>query len=607
MKWKGFLILGFLMLTCISLITGCSSYNTANKNNTSSNLIKNASIDKSYKFNLNNNPKIGLDAIYFANGKEGWAGGHGIILHTSDGGQNWLVQYTGSFNILSFDFIDTENGWALTDKSILKTTDGGKTWTYLQNKDILFDKIDFVTKDNGFGIKDGKLYYTKDSGQVWNVVNTKIKIESLNFIDRFIGWTSYNNMLYFTKDGGYHWNMAYDPKLHGKWNINIIIHDYNNIWVVYRNNTNSMDQQPYFIIKTDDGGGTWSTVASETNFKNMYGSNISNNYVGSYISSLNVVNSKTAFVIGVNPLSEKGKLTISRTIDGGNTWSRYDITLFDSIDMADGPIAVSFIDSYNGWIASTKDGNGIILNTLDGGKTWLQQYPVLRNTKEKDLNILNPVIINALQIFGGNTIVKLQAPSSIPIPKSRLNSFISALTYMGKFNMQYKVELILTDKQFDINNPEIVKYKNDENNVLGNFGGKLFGSNQEAENYINNIKLNNGFIFNKNSVKVDSKDFIWGDVYYNNDVSSVQWKEGRWNVEVNSANKPEIALAEEMVKYLQDYNLPVPLNKGLIIVNIFNDKMVTNIYWARDSSIYYINYNFNPIDALQMAVSMKQY
>ncbi|MDI3478658.1 MAG: hypothetical protein PWQ59_2183, partial [Thermoanaerobacterium sp.] len=181
-----------------------------------------------------------------------------------------------------------------------------------------------------------------------------------------------------------------------------------------------------------------------------------------------------------------------------------------------------------------------------------------------------------------------------------------AVPEMSKFNDNYNVDLIMTDKPLDANSSEIEMYKDDSNNILGDFGGLLFSSDIDAENYISAIEQNNGFIVDDESQKLNYKDFIWGHVYYKKGKYSVQWKEGRWTVEVNSEEKPQLDIAKQMVKYLQNYNLPIPLYKGLIVVNISKNKTTTNIYWAKESSVYYINYNFKPVDALQMAVSMRE-
>ncbi len=60
-----------------------------------------------------------------------------IILHTSDGGMNWIQQisFVGTMQLIDLCFTDDNNGWAVGaeyssdgDGVILKTIDGGATW-----------------------------------------------------------------------------------------------------------------------------------------------------------------------------------------------------------------------------------------------------------------------------------------------------------------------------------------------------------------------------------------------------------------------------------------------------------------------------------------------
>ncbi|ORX23047.1 photosystem II stability/assembly factor-like protein [Thermoanaerobacterium sp. PSU-2] len=594
-----------LFVILIFFLTGCG-INKNQENGINDTTYKiNRNVEFSY--NLNNAPKFGLQAIYFINGKDGWAGGQGIILSTNDGGKNWTVEHTGSFNIIGFDFANSIYGWAISsDRSILKTTDGGKTWIELPKMNVNIENIKFVTVDRGYGTHEGKLYITNDGGQTWESINTKIKIDSYDFVDQYHGFASYNNSIYYTRDGGISWNFVYNPYLQGQWTVEIYALDVNNIWAVYRGKWTSAEEQPYLVLKTSDGGKNWTALAEEKNFSSFYGSHKTNNFLGSYLSSIDIVDKETAFAIGLNPKNDSDKFLISRTTDGGNTWSSYPVPQFDLESIIEGPIPMTFVDTYNGWIASTKNGNGLILNTLDGGQTWQQQYPIRKDNNQKNIEYVNPIIIDALKDIESNAIIKIYAPTVVPLPEDKKNMYVTAVPEMGKFNDSYNVDLIISDKTYDLKNTKIDSANIDANDILGDFGGFLFASDIDAENYVNAIRQNNGFIVDKQSQKLDYKDFIWGEVYQGKGKYSVQWREGRWTVEVNSPDKPQIDLAKQMVKYLQNYNLPVPLNKGLIVVNVSKNKTTTNIYWTKESSVYYINYNFKPVDALQMAVSMKE-
>lgn len=79
-----------------------------------------------------------LTTVTFVDEREGWAGGHdSLILHTTDGGENWEIQHEDSVlegdelprPILDIEFTDKLNGIAIGAYSLmLATADGGKTW-----------------------------------------------------------------------------------------------------------------------------------------------------------------------------------------------------------------------------------------------------------------------------------------------------------------------------------------------------------------------------------------------------------------------------------------------------------------------------------------------
>lgn len=73
-----------------------------------------------------------LTGVYFI-GQQGWAVGHDAsILHSSDGGQNWQLQYFApelQRPLLDVLFFDAQHGIAVgAYGTFLRTKDGGKTW-----------------------------------------------------------------------------------------------------------------------------------------------------------------------------------------------------------------------------------------------------------------------------------------------------------------------------------------------------------------------------------------------------------------------------------------------------------------------------------------------
>jgi photosystem II stability/assembly factor-like uncharacterized protein len=78
-----------------------------------------------------------LTTVYFVDDREGWAAGHDtLILHTTDGGENWTIQYEDPIPggdlpkpILDIYFADKLHGWAIGAFALmLVTEDGGAHW-----------------------------------------------------------------------------------------------------------------------------------------------------------------------------------------------------------------------------------------------------------------------------------------------------------------------------------------------------------------------------------------------------------------------------------------------------------------------------------------------
>ena len=65
----------------------------------------------------------------------GWVvGDSGIIIHTSDGGNTWEYQESGTIeDLLSVCFVNTYNGWICGDSGVILHTDNGGTVGLVDN------------------------------------------------------------------------------------------------------------------------------------------------------------------------------------------------------------------------------------------------------------------------------------------------------------------------------------------------------------------------------------------------------------------------------------------------------------------------------------------
>jgi photosystem II stability/assembly factor-like uncharacterized protein len=74
-----------------------------------------------------------INDMYFENSTHGWAVGNdtsyqGIILETSDGGQNWMVQVNGLSAPLNALHFQGDYGWAVGENGLVLRTDDGASW-----------------------------------------------------------------------------------------------------------------------------------------------------------------------------------------------------------------------------------------------------------------------------------------------------------------------------------------------------------------------------------------------------------------------------------------------------------------------------------------------
>jgi photosystem II stability/assembly factor-like uncharacterized protein len=150
-------------------------------------------------------PDTGLafNSVYFSNPNEGWIVGgsydtltgqaiDGVIVHTTDGGDNWTTQVSDApLQLWDVHFIDNLNGWAcgykdtLSPGVFLHTTDGGTNWTETMAPSVSMGSyglyaIDFPEPTIGFAVGGGNRsgwsgsYFgaflkTTDGGIIWEV------------------------------------------------------------------------------------------------------------------------------------------------------------------------------------------------------------------------------------------------------------------------------------------------------------------------------------------------------------------------------------------------------------------------------------------------------
>lgn len=155
----------------------------------------------------------GITNIVFVGYHDGWAvGDQGTIIHTVDGGQNWVLQQTQTpFVLTDIAFLDTQTGWAVGDHgTILHTSDAGANWIS-QNTETIKDLrgIYFVDNMLGWAVgSDGVILKTTNGGATWSALEIEMTsfLLDVSFVNSTHGWVvGLGGTIRHTNDGGTTW------------------------------------------------------------------------------------------------------------------------------------------------------------------------------------------------------------------------------------------------------------------------------------------------------------------------------------------------------------------------------------------------------------------
>ena len=137
-----------------------------------------------------------LNAVHFINAEEGWTVGIdsaqlGIMFKTSDGGRNWeFLRLSAKQTPTTIFFADSNTGWMGGStpspdgdedtggpSDILGTTDGGRTWNSQMRVPVSIYDIFFIDKTTGWATgSKGAIYHTTDGGRTWNSQRSELEL-----------------------------------------------------------------------------------------------------------------------------------------------------------------------------------------------------------------------------------------------------------------------------------------------------------------------------------------------------------------------------------------------------------------------------------------------
>ncbi|MCU0372940.1 MAG: YCF48-related protein, partial [Ignavibacteria bacterium] len=278
---------------------------------------------------------------YFSNTNTGWIAGQNVLLNTTNGGVNWILNLVPAlYNYGGIQFLNNSTGWIAGQYGdylnsigiLLKTMDGGTTWTTLYNSNIGLWDVIFINDNTGF-ICGNLKYFAKTTNGGLNWIQKYLGSSTSEFFqmafpDSTTGYiVGSHNEIFKTTNAGENWiqqNVNFSSWLRDIYFFNI--------------NTGVAVGSNGVIVKTTNGGLDWIQ-------KNVPG-------VNSYLYSVQFAGTGTGWIAGWDS-------TLLKSTDYGDSWSK--ITgLPGNYQLTN----VNFINQNTGWLFGY---NGIILKTTNGG------------------------------------------------------------------------------------------------------------------------------------------------------------------------------------------------------------------------------------------------
>ncbi|MGH2574690.1 MAG: YCF48-related protein, partial [Ignavibacteria bacterium] len=281
--------------------------------------------------------------VQFVNRYTGWAtGSNSVILKTSNGGINWLLQPIDlgyPKNLYGLSMVNENIGYiAGWFETILKTTNGGINWVIISNipsnNGNSNHGVSFINSETGWVCSSlGRVLRTTNGGLSWdtaNVGNTG-PLRDIQFVNSNTGWVCGDGgNVRRTTNGGVNW--IFNGFLTGSNILSLYFINSDTGWAV--------SEQQNQVFRTTNAGVRWDTIAILPGGSLQYSYTI-------YFSSPN-----TGWIGGTNS-------RLFKTINGGFNWVR---------ENANFPAFFWNFSFYNDSVGWCVGGQGTIIHTTTSGE-----------------------------------------------------------------------------------------------------------------------------------------------------------------------------------------------------------------------------------------------
>ncbi len=301
-------------------------------------------------------PEAVYTDVVFLNSTHGWVLGQEnespssnlLILHTSDGGESWQLQFSHPLGWASImDVVDEQTVWLNGFDHLYYTVDGGKKWNEIDvvSAGRAFSTVKFINRTDGWTASHGVLYRTTDGGQSWHSVpgwtfddspGMIIVLSPLNI------WACSFDGVYHSTDGGETWVKTSSP---GGWAMSFV--SVTEAWLV---------DDDLLAHMTD--GENWTELAIPGAFPWL-----SLRLMAPYLSDVQFIDKDHGWIVGT-------EIPVMYTPDGGANWYRQSVpsTVTDTMSRIK---AICCIDQTHGWAVGW---NGVIMRTTSanslGARLW---------------------------------------------------------------------------------------------------------------------------------------------------------------------------------------------------------------------------------------------
>jgi photosystem II stability/assembly factor-like uncharacterized protein len=231
-----------------------------------------------------------FESVSFTGPQLGHATFQQLLFRTTDGGDTWAPVDTNGWPNPGAVFVDASHGWSSGWKqdTFYRTVDGGQSWEKMTDPCPTDSRrpFSFISPtsgwllcgfDEGSGAMSKRLYRTEDGGHIWVLLGEALVGENreqstakewpgglsiddyvgdLFFVDERHGWYTgarYGTFM-ATQDGGRTWGEVPGPSMRFS-RVRFITRQ-----VGYRYGLDTIQDSPWVLSMTSDGGETWMQV-----------------------------------------------------------------------------------------------------------------------------------------------------------------------------------------------------------------------------------------------------------------------------------------------------------------------------------------------------------